>query len=353
MRYFIKRVTVALLISAVTLPAMKGEDLPLNIKRLSERALVVWVGDLYQTIGVVALATEKGIVTIDANLIRSHDFRIKKAIGEEFGRNDFKYLINTHYHHDHTGGNQAYADAEIIAHKNCPAGMKQELTGEGLADLVGRFRERLKVRRKEIREVAPGSERHKYFSEEIDLLGRAVFELENGFVPTYPTILFEKNMTLDMGDMTLELYRFGNTHTNSDIIVFVPEEGLVALGDLVPGVYLPYVRPERMEGFPVMMEHWGKIIDSGIELKFVTMAHWDMPHSPESFREQYRYLRAVLDGLTDMQRQGKTIEEAGRAWTIEEDFPFFKDKRTKIRDIDLHRNNIEVLWEWLAGKKYP
>ena len=157
MRRMITSQVSLLLAACLTSSLIAQTELPLNKKRLSDRVLVIWVGDYCQTIGVVALATEKGIITIDANLCRSNDVRIRKAIAEEFGRSDFKYLINTHYHHDHTGGNQAYADVEIIAHKNCPAGMKKELTGEGLADLIGRFEAMLKVRREEIKELESGS----------------------------------------------------------------------------------------------------------------------------------------------------------------------------------------------------
>jgi glyoxylase-like metal-dependent hydrolase (beta-lactamase superfamily II) len=30
---------------------------------------------------------------------------------------------NTHFHHDHTAGNQVYADATIIGHRTVPEGM--------------------------------------------------------------------------------------------------------------------------------------------------------------------------------------------------------------------------------------
>ena len=213
---------------------------------------------------------------------------------------------------------------------------------------MGRFKERLKGQKEEIKKMEAGSREHNYFSEEIYLLEKAIDELGNGLVPTYPTILFEKNMTLDMGDMTVELYSFGTTHTNSDILIFVPEEGLVALGDFIPGVYLPYVRKERMEGFASMMEHWEKIVEGGTELKHVTMAHWDMPHSVDAFREQYRYLKTVWDKLANLKREGKTLEDAKTTFSIEKDFPYFKDKRTKVRDIDLHLNNIEALWDYIS-----
>lgn len=116
------------------------DELPLHKQKLSDRVLFAWVGDYMQTIRVVALSTARGIVVIEANLVRSADARIRRAIEKEFARKDIKYLINTHFHHDHTAGNQVYADATIVGHKTVPEGMKGELTGEGLVKLLEMFK---------------------------------------------------------------------------------------------------------------------------------------------------------------------------------------------------------------------
>lgn len=51
-----------------------GMELPLHQKRLSEKVLIVWIGDYMQQIATVALATEKGIVVIETSLIRAGIF---------------------------------------------------------------------------------------------------------------------------------------------------------------------------------------------------------------------------------------------------------------------------------------
>jgi glyoxylase-like metal-dependent hydrolase (beta-lactamase superfamily II) len=320
-------------------------DLPLHKKRYSDRVLIVWIGDHMQQIATVALATEKGIVVIEASLIRAHDARIREAIEEEFGRNDFKYLINTHFHHDHTAGNQIYADTIVIGHKNTPAGMKEELTGEGLVKLVDKFKGMLKEREEALKNLDPESRDHKFTEEFIVCLKMAIPELQSGFVPTYPTVLFEKNMILDMGDMTVELYSIGGMHTDSDIVVFVPEEGLVAIGDMAPDQILPNIRKDLKSDFAVTLENWGRIVDSGREIKYVNMAHSDMFLSVETYKEQYKYLSTLWNGLSEMYRKGMTLEEAKKKFSVENDFPYFKDRIIKIRDIDINEYNIEAIWE--------
>jgi glyoxylase-like metal-dependent hydrolase (beta-lactamase superfamily II) len=304
-----------------------------------------------QTIATVAIATRKGIVVIDTSLIRSDDGRVRSAIEKEFGRSDFRYLINTHHHHDHTAGNQVYADATIVGHKNVPAGMRSELTGEGLAKLIEMFKAMSKSWGEGLRHAEPGSRDYHRGREGLALMPLAIAELRNGFTPTYPSILFDKSLILDMGDVTLELYSFAGVHSDSDIVIFAPEEGLVAVGDLIPDSWLPYLRKEKDWDLGEILEHWGRIVDSGRAIKHVNMAHSDMFLSVESFKEQYKYLKTLWAGLREMRGRGLTIEDAKGAYSIEKDFPYFKDRRLEVRGTNIHGYNVEAIWEKIAKRR--
>ena len=345
-----KIITIILLFVALPMLVRGQSQIPLHQKRLSKRALVVWTGDYFQAIAVVALATSKGIVVIETSLIRSDDARIRRAIETEFGRKDFKYLINTHYHHDHTAGNQIYADATIIGHKTVPAGMKKELTGEGLVKLVDKFKRMLKEREAALKKAKPQSRQYHFTREFLISLKKAIAELQSAFTPTYPSILFENNLIVDMGDMTIELYSFPGTHTESDIMIFVPEEGLVALGDLWPEQVLPYLRKENKWNLAKLLENWGRIVESGREIKHVNFAHSDMNLSVKTYKQQYKYLKKLWEGLQAMHKKGLSVEDAKRTFTIEKDFPYFKNKLLRIRGKSIHENNIEAIWERIAKK---
>jgi len=326
------------------------DELPLHTAKFSDKVLFAWVGDYMQTIRVVALSTARGIVIIEANLSRSADVRIRQAIEKEFGRDDIKYLINTHFHHDHTAGNQVYADATIIGHRTVPEGMRSELTGEGLVKLLEMFNTDAQDWEKRRERAAPNSREYHFFREGVVLLKTTIGELQEGFTPTFPAILFDKSLTLDMGDMTLELYAVGGTHTTSDIMAFVPEEGLVAIGDMWPGRMLPYLSKKAPWDLGFILENWGRITDSGREIKHVNMAHSDMKLEVETFKQQYRYLKALWDGLRELHSAGATLEDARQKYVIERDFPHFKDRRLKIRDVDIHQNNVEAIWERIGAK---
>jgi|GEM_PF-452930 len=344
---------VALIGFASSASGQKDGELPLHTQRLSDKVLFAWIGDYMQTIRVVALATARGIVVIEANLSRAADVRIRTAIEKEFGRKDIKYLINTHFHHDHTCGNQVYADADIVAHQSVPGDMKSEQTGEGLTKLVEMFKKDAQDWEERQSKAAPDSGEFHFFREGVALLKTTLAELQEGFRPTFPSILFDTRMVLDMGDMTLELYAVGGTHSKGDIMIFVPEEKLVAVGDMWPDQVLPYLRKDGPWNLDAILENWGRIVDSGREIRHVNMAHSDMKLEVETFRQQYRYLKTLWDGLRELRRKGMTLEEAKKAYTIEKDFPYFKERRLVVRDINIHENNVEAIWAKLAPPGTP
>jgi cyclase len=80
----------------------------------------------------VALADD-GVIMVDGQFAPLHD-KIKAAI-ETLSKQPIKYLVNTHYHGDHTGGNEAFAKdgVTVVAHVNVgtrlAAGTTNNLTG--------------------------------------------------------------------------------------------------------------------------------------------------------------------------------------------------------------------------------
>ena len=325
-------------------------ELPLHTQRLGDRVLLAWVGDAMQTIRVVALSTARGIVVIDTNLSRSADVRIRRAIEQTFDRKAIRYLVNTHFHHDHTCGNQVYEDATVVAHRTVLEGMKSELTGEGLVKQIEKFKGLQGSWEERARTAPAGSRESLFFREGAALATATIAELQDGFRPTFPTVLFEKRLVLDMGDASVELYAVGGTHTPGDIMIFVPEEGLVAIGDMWPDHVLPYLPKAGTWDLAEILENWGRIVDGGRTISHVNMSHSDMTLGVETFKEQYRYLRALWDGLCEMQRQGATLDAARQRYTIDRDFPYFKARLLKLRGVSIHDSNVEAIWERIGGR---
>src|SRR5258706_1250868 len=84
--------------------------------------------------GNITVAVAKdGIIMVDGQYAPLHD-KIKAAI-EAISRQPIKYLVNTHYHDDHTGGNEAFAKdgvtivSQINVRNRLAAGSTNGLTG--------------------------------------------------------------------------------------------------------------------------------------------------------------------------------------------------------------------------------
>lgn len=161
-----------------------------------------------------------------------------------------KYLVNTHWHFDHTMGNGVYATAnpgmKIIAHKETQkriAGMNAsyiarfpEITAnlQRVAD-TGKLSTGEEVSdkdRKDYAEAAKGQ--------------AAVLEEYKNLIDKAPDTTFEEKMEIDLGGRQVQILFLGKGNTAGDAVVYLPKEKILATGDLLDSP-VPYLGG----GFPV------------------------------------------------------------------------------------------------------
>ena len=124
-----------------------AQEIPYQLHRISDRVIVIadtspWEGSL------AAISTKKGIVLIDTGPSRKFARQARQIFADEFGRDDFIYVINTHHHYDHTNGNQEFIDCTIIGHENCIPDMEKFVRDkaefiEYRRDMIERFKKEL------------------------------------------------------------------------------------------------------------------------------------------------------------------------------------------------------------------
>src|SRR4051794_15762381 len=119
-------------------------------------------------------------------------------------------LVNTHSNGDHCWGNQLFAEqgTEIIGHRLCAEGFDKEASPELLAGLAAADVETL-----------PRGFRH--FAEAI-----RAFDF-TGITLTPPTTVIDGDTTLDLDGLRVDLLYVGPAHTPGDVVVHVPEHGVV------------------------------------------------------------------------------------------------------------------------------
>ena len=201
-------------------------DSLIKVQKVNDRTIVVNFG--YDAI--TAIKTEQGIVLVDAGISTALTAKYGKIIENIFCQNDYEYVINTHGHHDHIGGNSIFSQAKIVGHENCQKEVSERWTNPeksmmSLCNIVEDYEQMLQ------QSIPNTSEWDGIFTQRIRYMC-AYSDVKNHNSVKLPDITFSDSMKLDLGDITFEMIYFGKFHSNSDILIYVPEIHMIFIGDL-------------------------------------------------------------------------------------------------------------------------
>jgi len=229
-------------------------DVAVTVTRLSDRVAVFQTTAGSEPTNAIAIRSQAGIVVVDTERSPAFAAAIRRAIEAEFP-GEIAYLVDTHGHADHTYGNQVFADATIIAHENAVADM--EAAAERREGLVRQLRAGIAGATRRYEAQEEGSEAAVALAQTISYYEQWANGLESGFALTLPDSTFSDTMSMDLGDLTLELVWFGNAHTHGDILIYCPEERLLLVGDLFYSEGFPYIDSERVP----YLSRWHETLD--------------------------------------------------------------------------------------------
>lgn len=201
-------------------------DSLIRVNRINEKTILITFG----ADAVTAINTRDGIVMIDAGISTGLTSRYKKRIEAEFPSSGFLYVINTHGHHDHTRGNEVFSEAKIIGHKNAIEEIARQ--NENREKAVANLKKMADEYHAKVQDSEPGSaDREENFTQEIRCLS-AWSDLTNGIVIRKPDILVQDSLVFRLDSITLELFYFGQFHSKSDLLIYIPELQILFVGDL-------------------------------------------------------------------------------------------------------------------------
>jgi len=140
----------------------------------------------FQNSGVIA--TSEGALVIDGLNSEARGRHVQQLISDEI-QQPVRYLISATFHNNFTRGNAAYGDAVKIGHE------------DHRADLVALMEE----------DGEPLAER----------------------APRLTDVTYRDHMTLHLGGKEIQIIHVGPAHTRGDSIVFVPEDRIVYVSELL------------------------------------------------------------------------------------------------------------------------
>jgi cyclase len=251
------------------------------------------------------------VLVVDAHSKPSAAASLLAQIQKEVTPKPVRYLVNTHFHWDHTQGDRAYraagAKVEIIA---------SEATKQLLAENA---RNRLKDSLAGVPQIIDGLEAHaakasspaeKAFYQEQIRQAKAYQEEMKDFVPELPDIAFAQSHVIKDPAHELHIEFHGRAHTAGDVVVFCPQKRAVASGDAIIG-FLPNIA----DGYP---REWPRTIDSIGQLAAARILPGHGPVQPNHQRAiQMRNYIEELTGLVESgKKAGKTLAELQKTITI-------------------------------------
>lgn len=249
-----------------------------------------------------------------------------------------RYVVNTHYHFDHSSGNQIYGPGvEIIGHQFTREMLTQgaSLRGRGYDRFIGSLPATIS-RLKAQRDTTKNTEAAAALAQRIatqELLKRQTDTIR----ATPPTVAFDHALTLFRGGREIRLIFLGRGHTGGDILVHLPRERVLVSGDLL----LPAI-PFGGDGY---FAEWPETLEKikGLDFDVVLPGHGAPFRDKERITYLQSYLRDFWSKVSEQHRQGVSADDAARRIDLRNHASHFPSLTTVGADIDAVRRAYELL----------
>ncbi len=226
--------------------------------------------DLYEIEGdggnVAVYITDEGVILIDDKFDRDHQQIVDNV--KSVTSQPIKYVINTHYHQDHSGGNaQFLPTAEVIS---------------------------TAMARKNILE-------HK----------------QQGNIQPPPVsparVTFTTELDVNLGGKEVRAIYMGRGHTDGDAVIYFPALRVLHTGDLMAGTS-PLI---DYNGGGSLVE-WPKTLDNALKLDFDTVIPGHGPITNKAGLRTYRdNVDKMRERVSALIREGKSQEDVAKFMTDE------------------------------------
>jgi len=218
--------------------------------------------DLHIIVGnggnVAVYETADGVILVDDKFEKDVPQIMEKVLS--ITSKPVKYLLNTHQHGDHTGGNAKLMaqGIEIVAHENARVNMEERK------------------------------------------------------MPGLPRLSFSQQFTVRLGGKVVRSQHFGRAHTNGDAVIYFPAHKTVHMGDMFVA-NAPFI--DYTAGGSGI--EWPRTIERVLALDFETVIPG---HGPVLKREDLvrwkQSFETLREDLMTQKRSGKAKDDVGKALDV-------------------------------------
>jgi cyclase len=214
---------------------------------------------------IAVLVTSEGVILVDDRF--AQDFPEVMAVIRKITPLPVKYVVNTHHHGDHTGGNgQMMPGAQIVIQAN--------------------------------------ARKH----------------MVDANMPGIPNITYTQEASVFLGGKEVRAVYNGRGHTDGDVAVYIPHDRAVHLGDLMAGTN-GVTNPVMDYSSGASLKAWPATLDGALKLdpEIVIPGHGSVTNKAGLMAHRAK-IAGVLKRATELVRANKSKEEVTKAMVDDFDF---------------------------------
>ena len=253
----------------------------------------------------------KDVVVVDAHSKPSAAAALIAQIKREVTPKPVRYVINSHFHWDHTQGNHAYRASGEKIDFIATSATKQLMSDMAMARMKASIDAvPVQIDAMEGQAAKANSAEEKAFcAEQIRQLKAYQAEMKD-YMPELPTITFDKSYVLNDTAFDLHLDSHGRAHTAGDVFVFCPQRRAIATGDASHG-WLPFIG----DGFP---KFWPRTIDevAKADFKYVLGGHGPLQSDRTVMMNQRNYIEELAEKVEQAKQAGQSLAEMQKRITV-------------------------------------
>jgi cyclase len=268
---------------------------------------------------IVIVINENDVLVVDSGFLPSLA-RLAVAEIRKLTPKPVKYLVNTHWHGDHWQGNEVfireYPSLEIIATDEALVGMKTKGTFWYTRRYAKIFEDAILADEQTMAtgKLPDGKEASLEALANLKMVlpdrKKELSEIKN-LKPVFPTVTFNKNMTLKRGQREIQLHYLGWGNTTGDGIVYLPHEKILITGDLV-------VYPSQYESGSFSRE-WLDVYKKLSEFEFSQLlpGHGPVQNDKEYLSFLIALFEEIIAQVNEVINDGETLEQVQKRVTHE------------------------------------
>ena len=265
----------------------------------------VGTGSLVVYSNAVVVEAERDVLVVDSHVSPGGAWALREEL-KAITTKPIRYVVNSHYHFDHSHGNQIYGpDVQIIGHEFARdmivAGKSKESRAHEF--YVGGVPAQIEGLKKRL-SSADGAEREQLATQ--IAIQQNHLEGTNAVKPTPPNVTLNDRLTLHLGGREIRILFMGRGHTGGDVVVHLPKERVIATGDLI----FEYPAYSGDAYIPEWIETLEKI--KSLDFDTILPGHGRALTGKTKIDHFQQYLRALYTEAKRMHDAGVPMEEAAK-----------------------------------------